>query len=57
MYDKKEDMSVLVLALIPVVIAIGGFVVNFDTVDIVYLTLVLAMFFKYCRKGKLIKNN
>lgn len=57
MCDRKEDMSVLVLLFIPVVIAVGGLVVNFNTVDIIYLVLVLAMFFKYCRKGKLVKNH
>lgn len=57
MCDRKEDMSVLVLLFIPVVIAVGGLVVNFNTVDIIYLVLVLAMFFKYCYKGKLVKNH
>lgn len=57
MCGRKEDMSVLMLLFIPVVIAVGGLVVNFNTVDIIYLVLVLAMFFKYCCQGKLVKNH
>lgn len=51
MYDKREDRAVLMLSFIPVVIAMGGLVVNFNTVDMIYLLVVLTIFLKYyCNK-------
>lgn len=57
MYDKKEDMSVLALSFIPVVIAIGGLVVNFNMIDVAYLLLVASILFKYFRNGIVSQRN
>lgn len=51
MKENKEDVSVLILAFIPVVIAIGRLVADFDIVDVIYLLLVFFIFMKYFCKN------
>lgn len=52
MNDKKADSATLVLLFIPVFIAIGGLVTEFNVIDFTYLLLVFIIFAKYYIKVK-----
>lgn len=52
MNDKKTDIVVLALLCIPVLMATGGLVINFNIIDFGYLLLVLIVFTKFYIKVK-----
>lgn len=52
MTDKKADVALLILLFMPIIMAIGGLLVNFDVSDLFYLSVLVILFSQYYHKIK-----